>query len=269
LAGAEHDLDEAISRGPALTDAYVNRALVRNQKALKQKGPADRKKLQGQAVEDLSRALELKTAHTRVYFMRARIRDQLGDGAGARADRKQGLALVPSDEADILARGMARLETGDVNGSLVDFEAVLKRNPWSYPALSNRAYILAEKQGKLPEAVGILNRAVEHYPDNVRLRGGRAVYLARLGRRREALADVRECLQRDTSATLLYQMAGVCSLLSRGTDDNHREALKLFASALRKGFDQLPLAQSDPDLAALRRDPEFWRLLRAARLLTR
>ncbi len=265
---AQRDFDEAIRLEPTLADAHINRALARQQRADRQADAGRRKELLQQAIADLTTALELKTAHTRVYFIRAQLRERLGDRSGARADRQRGLALTPNDENSFVARGIARLETKDVAGALADFDGALKRNPWSYPALRNKATVLAESQGKLAEAIRILDRAIERYPDFSILRGGRAVYHARLGQRRRALADVRECLQRDTSPFMLYQMAGVHSLLSRSVeDDDHRAGLRLFASALRGGFDQFALIESDKDLANLRRDDQYRRLLRAAQAL--
>jgi serine/threonine protein kinase/tetratricopeptide (TPR) repeat protein len=264
---AERDFGEAIRLEPTLAEAYVNRALTHRQKALLEKKEAARKRMLEQAVADLTTALEHKTAHTRVYFMRAGFRKLLGDRAGAKADRRKGLALTPNDENSFVARGMARLEDDDEEGALADFEAALKRNPWCYAALSNKAYIRAEKQGKPAEAIAILDRAIQRYPDHLDLRGGRAVYHARLGHRKEAVADIEFCLLRDTSARRLYQMASAHALLSRGKDHDHREALRLLAAALHKGFDQFSVIEDDPDLANLRRYPECRRLLNAARAL--
>jgi tetratricopeptide (TPR) repeat protein len=264
---AEPDLDEALGLAPDLVGAYLNRALARRLKALTGK-PRERKKLLRAALDDLSRALELDPQCTRAWFMRARLRQEAGDPDGAKADQQRGLTLPSGDEDGYIARGVARLEGGDVKGALVDFNALLKRNPRSYPALSNRAYILAEKQGRLKEAVAVLDRGVEYYPDLAELRISRAVYQARLGRRHEALDDVRKTLLRDTRALYLYQAAGVHSLLSQATDDDHhREGLRLFASSLRGGFNRLGEAEKDPDTANLRRDLEYSRLLRAARKL--
>ena len=89
---------------------------------------------------------------------------------------------------------------------------------------------------RLDEAVAVLDKAVELYPDDVRPRAGRGVYLARLGKRTPALKDAEEALLIDTSPPNLYQVAGIYALTSRQEPDDQKEALRLLASALKKGF---------------------------------
>ena len=90
------------------------------------------------------------------------------------------------------------------------------------------------------------------------------MYHGRLGHRAEALADAKESLLRDTSASNLYQVAGIYALTSRQEPDDRHEAFRLLASALRKGFG-FDLLESDPDLNPVRSEPEFRRLVDASR----
>src|SRR5262249_7521953 len=145
------------------------------------------------ALADLDHALGRGAPYTRIYFIRATVRARLGDAAGAARDRQEGLRRRPADEQSWLARGAAPV-AGDAEGALADFEAALELTPRSRDGLRNKAYVLSERLGRNEEAVAVLGRLVRLDPDFVRGRGDRGVLLARLGRRKEALADARGCL---------------------------------------------------------------------------
>jgi hypothetical protein len=88
--------------------------------------------------------------------------------------------------------------------------------------------------------------------------------LARLGRREAAHVDARRALPRDATPFNVYQVAGIYALTSRQNADDRREALRLLESALSQGFG-LDLLDRDRDLDAIRDQPEFRRLVEAAR----
>jgi serine/threonine protein kinase len=249
------DLDETLRLDPGMVDAYVNRAIAR-QRLNDPRG----------AVADLTLALERRPELLRAYFMRAQARRQIGDAAGATADEAEGLRREPSDEEGFLARGSFHLRSNP-NAALADFDAVLSRNPRSFPAIRNKVHLLAERLNRLSDAVGLLDEALEAFPDSLLLRSGRAVYRARLGRREEALADLALCLRDDDSAQTEYKAACVYALNTAKHAEDRPEALRHFAAALRKGYDRFDVIEQDADIDALRSDPEFRRLLQAARSL--
>ena len=111
------------------------------------------------------------------------VRTRRGDKPGATADRAAGLAKQPTDEPSFVARGLARADAEPL-AALADFDAALKLNPRSFPALQNRAFVLAEKLNRPDEAVSALGKALDLYPDSLPARAGplRAVRPAR-GRR--------------------------------------------------------------------------------------
>ncbi len=248
---AAADFDRAVALRPELAEPYLNRALARQ-------GLKD----YAGAAADLSRVLELDPGCTRAWFLRARVHALAGDAAAARRDREEGLRQEPTDEPGWVARGLVRLPD-DTAGALADFEKALSDNPRSLAALQNTAHVLG-RTGRTEEAVRTLNRAVELYPDFVPSRAGRGVYLARLGRRSAALEDAREALLRDGSPSNLYQVAGIYALTSRQEPGDRAEAYRLLALALRQGFG-LDLLDADADLDPVRAEPEFRRLVEAAR----
>ena len=161
------------------------------------------------------------------------------------------------------ARGLVR-QPRDPRAALADYDSALKLNPRYLTALQNKANVLAEDLGRTEEAVAALDTLLAFYPDYVPALAGRGVLHARLGRREAAHADAREALPRDTKPFNVYQVAGIYALTSRQNPDDRREALRLLESALSQGFG-LDLLDKDRDLDAIRDQPEFRRLVEAAR----
>jgi tetratricopeptide (TPR) repeat protein len=150
--------------------------------------------------------------------------------------------------------------------ALADFGRALDRNPRSLAALESKAHVLAERLGRTEEAVRVLDRAVAFHPEAAPARAARAVLLARLGKREDALGDVRQALSCDRSPAILYQVAGAYALTSRQAPDDRARALALLASALRQGHGH-DLLCADRDLDPIRNDPDFRQLLQAAQAL--
>jgi hypothetical protein len=98
------------------------------------------------------------------------------------------------------------------------------------------------------------------------MRAGRGVLLARLGRRDEALRDAGDAERLDPRSEVLYQTAGIYALTSRTNPTDLKDAIRLLAAAMRQGYG-LDLLEIDPDLRPIRGQPEYRRLLEAARTL--
>jgi eukaryotic-like serine/threonine-protein kinase len=251
---ARADFDTVIRLKPDVADAFLNRALA--WQGLQQYQEAE---------QDLTEALKRGGQATRLYFLRARIREKRGDNDGAQRDYQEGLRRPPVDEKSWLSRGYARLASSP-QGALEDFEQALRLNPRSAAGLQNKAHVLAEKLGKPREALQVLNRAVELSPDSAVARAGRGVLHARLGQREPALRDAEETLLRDTSPPRLYQVACIHALTSAQHTEDRLQAFQLLSSALRKGYG-FNLLESDEDLGPIRNSPEFRRLVEAARAI--
>src|SRR5262249_52856593 len=143
-------------------------------------------------------------------------------------------------------------------------------NPRSKSALENKAYVLAERLGRLDDAIKVYDTALSHHPDDVKALGPRGVYHARLGRRDVALADARAALALGNQAVsaqeqafTTYQVAGIYALTSRQQPEDRREALRLLAIALRNDASWLRVLPGDHDFDAIRGRPEFGELLHA------
>ncbi len=251
---ARSDFDQVLRKQPRHADAFFNRALAWN--------GLNRPK---ETLDDLTRALESDAPYTRVFFFRARVRDRVGDAAGARADRLEGLRLQPKDALSWIARGIARLPD-DPKGALADYQKAMELNPRSLPALENLAHVLAERLGQTKAAVEILDQLLKYYPDNVPARASRGVLWARLGKRAAAHQDAKDALKRSQEAATQYQVAGIYALTSVQTPADRKEAFRLLATALCRGYG-FAKVERDADLAPLHDSPEYRRLIEAVRTL--
>lgn len=247
-APALADFDQVLRLLPNLASVYVDRGEARI-------GLAQAKS----AVDEFTHALELGADKPRALAGRAKALQLAGDERGAGRDLAASLAAQPRGADGWVARGMARLPA-DPAGALADYAEALKIAPRYLPALQNSAAVLGELPGRREEAILMLDRALDAYPDFVPALIGRAVLLARAGRRDAALSDVRQALARDQQPVTLYQAACAYALISAGHEEDRREALRLLSAALTQGFGQAHLG-TDHDLDGLRGDEEFRRIL--------
>lgn len=254
---AEPDFTRVLDLEPGNADAFFNRALARHGLGRTKEGLAD-----------LDQGIALKTSPTRVFFARARLREHVGDRAGADKDRALGLKLEPGDELSWSTRGFARLTT-DPKGALADFQKALELNPRSAAALMNAAHVLAEKMNAAEDAVKHLNKMVETYPDYLPARTSRGILLARLGKVKEARQDAADSLRTTPDAGQVFRVACIYALTSPRSAADRAEAIRLLKSALKQGhgFEQFEQLETHPDLVPLREAPEFRRLVEAVKAL--
>jgi serine/threonine protein kinase/Tfp pilus assembly protein PilF len=271
---ARDDLGEAVRVRPDAHGAVVQRAIAAKElgeAALRQKRGDEAKKYLAESEESLTRALALKPNGTWVYFLRAAVRAKLGDAPGAKLDRQEGLRIEPDDAPSWIDRGYARLASpgkGAAEGALADFEKALELNPRSAAALQNKAHVLAERLGRPAEAVAVLNKAIDLYSGYVPALLGRGVLLARTGKREEAIADARRALELSNQPLTFYQTSNIYALTSKQQPEDRFQAFPLLSLALRGGFG-LDVVDQDSDMDPIRQEPEFRRLVQAARQLSR
>lgn len=247
LYKAKADLDRAVRLDPNLFEARLTRAIVcRNLRQYQS------------SLSDLDALVDTPGVPTRVYFVRAQVRDLFGDKAGAAADRAEGMKRAPCDPASFVTRGLARA-TREPNEALADFVAAEKLDPFNVDALVNQAWLLGERMNRTEDAIAATNRLLVVYPDHLNARSGRAVLLARLGRCDEAIAEARKCLVNAPHISAYYKAGCVFAVLSR-TDPKYRdEGLRLIATAILRGFGHDDIL-GDDDLNAFRDDERFRKL---------
>jgi serine/threonine protein kinase/Flp pilus assembly protein TadD len=255
LAQARADLDRALQLEPDLVDARLTRALV-----LRKLGAYR------EALADLDALVNDDRSPTRVYFVRAEVRDAAGDKAGAAADRAEGMKREPRDPASFVTRGRARERT-DPEGALTDYRAAERLDPLYIHALINIASVLGERLDRPAEALAATDRLLEVYPDHPIGRGGRAVYLARLGQTDKAVIEARQLLVGSPPASAYYHAGCVLALAAKSDPKYRDEAVRLVATALSRGFGHEYLL-GDTDLAAIRSDERFRKLADGVKVMT-
>jgi tetratricopeptide (TPR) repeat protein len=216
-----------------------------------------------EAEADLTRALDLGAPAIQIHLYRAKVRRELGNDSGAAADQRASAALTPRQEADFIARGVMHLADAP-DEALSDFREAAALNPRSVVALKNQIHVLADKLHKTEAALEVANSLCELSPDYAIGRIGRAVLLARLGRRAEAHAEAEKAqklAKKDPEIT--YRAACVYALTSTMHKDDRDKALDLLERALKSGYRGVACIKSDRDLDAIRDNKRFQEIAQA------
>ncbi|HUR55002.1 MAG TPA: serine/threonine-protein kinase [Gemmataceae bacterium] len=256
-ARAADEFTKAIDLDPEYREAYRNRAV-----ALRSLGKLP------DAERDLTRGLEMDGPPFQFHQMRARVRSDRQNAAGAAEDMKAIAALKAEWEMDFIVRAWAR---GDkqADESLADYREAEKRNPRSAMALLGQVQILADVQHKQPEALEVATRLTKMLPDFATAWAARAVVLARLGQVEEAKAEAEHARTLSDEAAITYRLACVYALTGKANAADLTEAMAFLRKAFRDGYRNLGEFEKDPDLDALRKLPAFADFLKAAREVAR
>jgi tetratricopeptide (TPR) repeat protein len=248
----------ALRHDPGFTLAYLNRGLAL----------LDQKEFRA-ALDDFTKAAGLGRDDTLLHGGRGAALEGLG--RGSEADAAFAVAFARSNETPALQLPL-RLRYGfSVYKRLPDkarqaFAEVLRQQPQHPQALYGRAMILVE-QGEERKAVAVFTKALDAHPGFTDARRFRAVLLARSGDLGGAGRDINRCLEQEPGAGVtLYAAACVLALGAEKTADQGEatrladQALEFLRRAFARGYGR-DTAAADPDLRALRRRPEFQRLL--------
>ncbi len=251
-AGAIDDFQSALKQNASAVDVLPDLALAHQQK---NDLPA--------AIKALDHALEIDDKAQRLWFMRADLKRQMGDAAGATLDRQQGFTLTSRDEMEHVVRGVALLEEQKTQEALAAFAEAERIAPYYLPALENQSAVLGEHLHQPEKALAVLDRAVERIPESSLLYASRAVYHARLGHRKEAHQDAVAALKYEASPAplTLYQLGCLYALTSKLNSNDAYIAMAYLTLALERGFGKEYLA-TDADLNHLRQRQDFQELLK-------
>ena len=212
------------------------------------------------ALDDANRAAQLGHVTNRLWYLRARLKNKLGDAKGANADMVAGLNADPKTAGDWIARALARAPK-QPQEALADLKQALMLEPNSTSALQNMAYIQTDLLHDESGAISTLDRLIQIEPDYESARGGRCVLLARAGKEAESLADIaylEENIPRLQPVTL-YQCGCAYALLSKKQPKYVSQAMTYVVQALPLyGAD---VVQNDPDFDNLREQPAFQHLV--------
>jgi serine/threonine protein kinase/Flp pilus assembly protein TadD len=249
---AEKAFSRAIELDPTLARAWRDRGQIR----------AWLGEWEG-AEMDYTAARENGSPAIQVHTLRAFARRNRNDAQGEAADLKAASQFVPQSEWDFLVRGYVSLRRGDLQAALADFEEADSLNPGSILALQNQAHIYADKLDDLSAALEVATKATRMHPEFAPARVGRAVVLARLAERDEAVREAEKALLLSDDPEVIYQAGCVYALTAKVEPKDATRAMELLRKAFKAGYADLKLFGADHDLDELRALPEFATLERA------
>lgn len=179
LRDAQADLTKAIELEPEYVDAYIRRADL----------SFDRSRFES-ARADWSSVLVLSPDNGGAYLGRARTLERLERTDEARADFDRAVILSPGDSVPLISRGRFFFGIGNFEQALADLTSAASISPKSPEPYLYRGVVYEYGLLRPDEALANYTRAVEISPKDPYVRNYRASLLRKLGRTKEALADL-------------------------------------------------------------------------------
>ncbi|WP_226470314.1 tetratricopeptide repeat protein [Luteimonas panaciterrae] len=172
------------------------------------------------------------------YLLEAELRKEDQDDQGELDAYARGLAAYPDDSALLYSRALMWERRDDVPRAEADLRKILVAEPDNTSALNALGYTLADRTTRYAEALELIDRARVAEPDNGAIIDSHGWVLYRLGRKEEALVELRRAYTLSKDPEIAAHIAEV--LWMSGKKD---EARKYFDEARKL----------DPDNRALKR----------------
>jgi tetratricopeptide (TPR) repeat protein len=176
------------------------------------------------------------------YLLEAELRQRADDSAGELDALARGLAAYPDDNGLLYARALTWERRDDIPRAEADLRKILVTDPENVPALNALGYTLADRTGRLQEALELIDRARVAEPDNAAIVDSYGWVLYRLGRKEEALVQLRRAWTLAKDLEIAAHVGEVLWVLGK-----HDEARHFFEEA----------AKLDPETAPLRAREKF------------
>jgi serine/threonine protein kinase/tetratricopeptide (TPR) repeat protein len=254
---AVDDLTTALDRDPGMTEAYHQRAT-----AHLQLGQYDR------ALADVDTAVRLGGVSYRALCLRHAIHTANQDAAAAARDVAQIATVPPVDEQDYVTRAnrtinprLAAVTDASRLAALDDYRTATELNPLCVAAWRGLAKVQSDLR-RPADAIDSLDKVIQLYPGQPQPKFERAVLLARLGRRDEAVRQIAGVPTDGMTGYMWYQKACVHALGTETHITDRQEAFNALRTALHLRFNDYQLLDTDEDLANVRDLPDFHTLIR-------
>jgi tetratricopeptide (TPR) repeat protein len=234
------DWYRGVPGGPQRIEARTRIAV-----ALHELGRKDEAFEQARALQD-DAALPDQTRRD-AYLLEAELRqrDQADEAELDALDR--GLAAWPGDTALLYARGLAWERRDRIDRAEADLRRLLALDPENVAALNALGYTLADRTTRYQEALELIDRARVAEPDNAAIVDSYGWVLYRLGRKEDALVELRRAWSLMKDPEVAAHVGEVLWVLGR-KDEAQRffdEAWRLDPEnrALRRVLEQFGLAE--------------------------
>jgi tetratricopeptide (TPR) repeat protein len=135
----------------------------------------------------------------------------------------RGLAAFPDDVQLLYARALMWERRDDIPRAEADFRTILATDADDVNALNALGYTLADRTDRYREALELISRAIAAQPDSAAIIDSYGWVLYRLGRREEALTELRRAYTKQKDAEIAAHVAEVLWVMGQ-----KEEALKFF-----------------------------------------
>lgn len=176
-----------------------------------------------EALDDLNVAIEHCITGPEAYQNRALLRQEGGDLNGAIDDLRIAYDMDPTDEEVLALLGEILIDSG-----MIDEAEHLLDQSEAHTTSDERLVVLrariAAVRDDAPQALRILDRAVDQHPDSIPLRMERSAVLHSAGRLDDALADIEHAAANGESSPIL-ELNRVMLLVELGRSEEARQRL--------------------------------------------
>ncbi len=141
------------------------------------------------------------------YYNRGAAKIEKGDLDGAIADYNRAIELNPKDARAYYNRGIAKRAKGDLDGAIADFSRAIELDPKYAIAYNNRG-IAKDDKGDLDGAIADYNRAIELDPKHAVAYNNRGFDKEARGDLDGAIADYNRAIELDPKLAIAYNNRG-------------------------------------------------------------
>ncbi|WP_407060849.1 tetratricopeptide repeat protein [Agrilutibacter terrestris] len=169
-----------------------------------------------QALRDLQAdAAAPEDARRDAYILEADLRSRDKNGDGELDAFARGLAAFPDDPDLLYARALGWERRDDIARAEADFRKILVADPDSTAALNALGYTLADRTTRYREALELIDRARTAEPDNAAIIDSYGWVLYRLGRKEDALTELRRAFTQQKDPEIASHIGEVLWALGR------------------------------------------------------
>jgi len=172
------------------------------------------------------------------YLLEAELRKDAGDLDGELDAYARGLAAYPDEPELLYARGLMWERRDDIPRAEADLRRILVADPENVATLNALGYTLADRTTRYEEALQLIDRARVADPDNPAIIDSHGWVLYRLGRNKEAVAELRRAFALQKDAEIGAHLGEVLWITG------HRDEARRYFEEARK---------LDPDNRSLKR----------------
>lgn len=155
------------------------------------------------------------------YLLEAELRKDDGNLEGELDTYARALAAFPDEKQLLYARALMWERRDDIPRAEADFRKILAIDAEDVSALNALGYTLADRTDRHQEALELIARAIAAQPDSAAIIDSYGWVLYRLGRKEEALTELRRAFTKQKDAEIAAHLAEVLWVL--GEKDESRK----------------------------------------------